>query len=409
MPGPYPRVAHGDRANDGSATDAADLFNAHSEGLEALEAIEERATRQTPGNRVAFIGDSLMVYGPSEWTVTDQITCWPLWASLMTNQRCRVVKNAGVSGEQASQGLSRFSTDITPYAPTAVVIGFGTNEIAVGTSFSTWKTNMIALVAAVKAISATPILMLIPPNDYSAPFQASISKFNAWIKTYADANGIAVIDVYKPSVDVSDGSFTSSLTYDGGHANEAGHVAWATAAKTVFESILPPNYPLLAQDNYEPSNLLANGCFYLDSNADGTPDSWTWSGTGSPSLVTDSAAQGKWFRFGGSGARSLSQSETVNGTTITVGDTIAVSGKVRAASMGGTQTYTVTVTFTGGSTGSIKPISGLTQNLTDGTFYQEYVVPSGTTSITVALSTATGTGVVDFAQVGLFNLTTLAA
>jgi len=91
-----------------------------------------------------------------------------------------------------------------------------------------------------------------------------------------------------------------------------------------------------------------------------------------------------------------------------VGDTIAVGGKIRTASMGGTQTYTVTVTFTGaGST--IKPVSGLTRDISDGTFYQEYVVPSSTTSITVALSTSSGSGVVDFAQVGLFNLTTLAA
>jgi hypothetical protein len=34
----YQRVAHGDRANDGSATDAVAIVNAHSDGLEALEA-----------------------------------------------------------------------------------------------------------------------------------------------------------------------------------------------------------------------------------------------------------------------------------------------------------------------------------------------------------------------------------
>ncbi|WP_230690846.1 hypothetical protein, partial [Streptococcus pneumoniae] len=74
---PGARPAPGDPGNSGP-TAATTVVDALSDGLERLEG------RQTPGNRGAFIGDSLMVYGPTAWTVTDQITCWPLWASVMT-------------------------------------------------------------------------------------------------------------------------------------------------------------------------------------------------------------------------------------------------------------------------------------------------------------------------------------
>jgi len=407
----YTRPAGDDPGNDASATDATVIIGALSDGLEALEVTE---VRRFGGNRVVYLGDSLMSGFPTGATATDWTACWPTYASILSNQRALYVKNAGVIGERTDEAITRFSADVTAYSPTCVVLGLGTNDVYQSYSFSSFKTNMQSLVASIRAIGALPVLVTMLPGNAadSTSKRNNIVKWNYWIRDYASDLGLPLIDFYKALVDESTGDIASAYVYAPNpyHPNEAGQALMASTAVTVLTDVLAPWGPMLPTDNTNTFNLLSNGCMITDATADGIPDGWTWSGTGSPSLVDDGLCQGKWVRFGGSGSRSLSQSETVGGgsPTVSVGDTIAVGGKIRTASMGGTQTYTVTVTFTGaGST--IKPVSGLTRDISDGTFYQEYVVPSSTTSITVALSTSSGSGVVDFAQVGLFNLTTLAA
>jgi len=74
VPGPYTRVAHGDRANDGSATDAAALVNAHSAGLEALEALVGNAYRLVTNEGVAMDGRQVNLVITSGSTTATAVT-----------------------------------------------------------------------------------------------------------------------------------------------------------------------------------------------------------------------------------------------------------------------------------------------------------------------------------------------
>ena len=88
--------------------------------------------------------------------------------------------------------------------------------------------------------------------------------------------------------------------------------------------------------------------------------------------------------------------------TSAAGDLIACSGILTSD---GNANVTVQVGFTGGTPATAKPVSVLSQAINHGRWYQELVVPAGTTDITVLLTVSASTSVTDFAQLTVYNLT----
>jgi len=161
--------------------------------LAADEAFTSRFA--TPrGARVAIIGDSI-ARGNGTWKGVSTDLEWKVGAFDWLAQALRgstiqgkanYVQNAGVGGQTTAQMLARFDTDITPYDPGVVVIGGGTNDTGVGTSLSTFATNIKGLVAKVRSIGAIPILVLAPPNDTTTGGRLTdITTFNMWLRHYA--------------------------------------------------------------------------------------------------------------------------------------------------------------------------------------------------------------------------------
>jgi lysophospholipase L1-like esterase len=356
-----------------------------------------------PGNRVAFLGDSIT---QSAWQNSTQTqgSSFPLYAQALSAGRILAVRNAGVSGERSDQMLARFDADITPYKPNAVVVTAGRNDIAQAVTLATFRTNMIAIFDKVRAIGAIPVIGLIPPVNTGADKPTTI-KWNTWLRYYAAANGIIVLDFYTLLVDPANGSYAAAYNTDGTHPSVTGYVAMGQLTVDKLAPLLPAWGPPLAVDNGDTAQLYAsNPVLLTDTNADGVPDGWFAYGGSSGyahALVTDSAVPGKLMRITQTANASLRAIQR-SFTAFAVGDKVAICGVITTD--GGVRTQ-VKATFTGN--GGTAQALDITTPVTRGLFYQEYTIPAGTTGVMIDLIANAGTGVVSWGQVTPINLTAL--
>jgi lysophospholipase L1-like esterase len=150
----------------------------------ALSAIYSRSR---PGNRWVALGTSLSRGFTDDAPIAGKTNVaiqasWPTFTSVLSGQRINLIKNAGITGNLVSQMLTRFDTDVTPYAPNIVTVDGGTNEFLTGVPFATFQTNFIALITKIRSIGAVPVIASILPNTTQRQLAATWVK---WQRTYA--------------------------------------------------------------------------------------------------------------------------------------------------------------------------------------------------------------------------------
>lgn len=390
------------------------------------------AGRQTAGNRIVFLGDSITVT-PGYWdaglqSMTNLVVNWPALACAMTGQKALFVKNSGISGNTTADAIARFSTDVTPYSPTAVVIALGTNDANLndmnvssyapgatppGPTYAEFQSRIATLVSMTKAIGAAPILCTMPPSaGFSVPagLKSNVQKWNTWIRKYAADGGYPLIDMYKAIAQASNGEWPEWSVSDGVHPTTYGAALLAQAAAPVLKAVTQPYYPQMAVDNTDVSNALVNGVFAANGPGTAVPTSWTYAGSVSTQIIDDTAASGNWVRFpAGAQYRTLTQTVPI-GSKISVGDTMNLTGKFRTGAWVSGMQYFVSVEFVGPGT-FISAVNNW-DVATSGSgedvwaFFMSFVVPSGTTGVKVYLGTQAGSCPdIDFAQVTLTNMT----
>lgn len=155
---------------------------------------------------VIFMGDSLTAQWP--------MTCYG--ASM----------NKGVSGNETSDMLARFSADVIAHAPDQVVILGGTNDTTRHTGATV--SSIAGMANAAIAAGITPILCQIPPVPTSIQLTPTTT-WNAAIVALASSLNVPCIDYYTPMM--SGGSRNESLFNSGGdtHPNQAGYAVMTTA------------------------------------------------------------------------------------------------------------------------------------------------------------------------------------
>ena len=144
-------------------------------------------------------------------------------------------------------------------------------------------------------------------------------------------------------------------------------------------------------------------------NGTSFPTNWNAGNAGPlrPSQQSDSTVAGSVLRLTDYNGRNTNDAlvQTVS-TGWSVGDTLAITAKMRTA--GGTSP-SIKVICTGGTPNGTP--AAITADGTTawgfGVYYQEFVVPSGTTSITVYLQEGGGTLTIDYGEVALMNLTAM--
>lgn len=180
--------------------------------------------------RVVFMGDS----------ITDG---WKLGQSFPG----RPYVNRGISGQTTAQMLVRMYPDVIRLKPAALIILAGTNDIARNTGPVTLEMitdNFQAMAELAKAHGIKVVLCsVMPVSDYTARKQterrppADILKLNAWLKEYAEKNGLGFADYYAATVDEK-GFLKDGFSGDGLHPNAKGYELMAPVAEAALERVL---------------------------------------------------------------------------------------------------------------------------------------------------------------------------
>ena len=261
-----------------------------------------------PSNRFVFLGDSI-TQNADDNTNQQRNTAWPIIASVTSAGRIIHARNAGVGGNTTQGMIDRFTADVTPYAPTVVNVLAGTND-SLSTSFTTWTAQMQQLIGMVRAIGAVPILGTLPPTNASVKRKQVILSQNAWLRHYANRQGITLVDFYGLLADPANGNYRASFYNDGIHPNAAGHAAMGKLYADTVTPTLTAYTPTLTWDDGDPLNLVSQGCF---TGASGTslPAGYT-DNAGTPSgsaisYTTDSAVPGKMLTVTNTGTTAIRQ------------------------------------------------------------------------------------------------------
>lgn len=370
--------------------------------------------RLARGNRFAIIGDSIATGHPTASTVLGSPANQALAASWF-NVACqkslgtmRYVINAGVSGNTTTQMLARIQTDVIAYAPQWCIVMGGTNDS--GTTEATTRSNLAAIYTALLAAGIMPIACTIPPRTDSG---SAVVRINPWIRAYATKNRLPLLDFHALLTDNGANAYKSGYDYgDGVHPSLTAIGVMADYCVTKVASLVPAQPATLGVLNTETNNLIANALFLTDTNADGVPDNWTLNVNGSstttPSLVADSSGMGKLFTLTTTVAGTTRQYTQTISSGFTVGNTIGFGGRF-SLSGDGTFASDCLLTFTSAAGHALRPVSQWKANISNGAFWMERTVPTGTTAIVVAFNVANGggTGAASIGQLCLYDLTSL--
>lgn len=359
--------------------------------LSPFESAIAAARRRPFNNLCVALGDSLTdVRGTSyphslSYSWFDQLC-------ISTDQQVQFAGIYATPGYRVDQLQSVHLPSVLalPTKPGACVIFSGTNDILQDISFATSKANLKAIATSLLGAGIVPILVAIPPVADTTPHNAASVLWNTFIRWYAGQNGFPLIDAYSAVVAVGGGIIAAYDNGDQVHLNPTGHKAIAQQAiDDGVHLMFPASAVKGSKSTADLSNLLGSGSvnyglFTADADSDGTADGLTAYGTGTPSLVTPTAAdnlQGNWQQF----ARTTGQTGSagiyryLNGWS--PGDTIAFSARIQTDDVAATLTQlSVGIQHfdAGGPTVQFYGPWGGRADF-DGTIYVEFPVPAGTT------------------------------
>lgn len=368
-------------------------------------------------NRVVTMGDSITA-GSDSWMSTGE--SWPTYAAINSNQRFHVVHNAGVGGNTTTQMVARFAADVNPYAPSVVTIMGGANDYATDVTKATWQANIISMVASTRALNAAPVLCTLAPTE-SATYKQTIADWNQWLRAYAGANRIPLIDFYKVLVDPADRTYLAAYLGDGVHPNSAGYAAMGNLVATQ----LAPTMPLFAVPSVMSSGdtnnamdqvnpLFTNTGLGGDGEANITSGTEYWYMT-NPSQATsavvtgDAALKGNWHKRTFATLSTADSHMYCNHLPFTgrTGHVVAFTGRIKTAltTAGG---IIFNAAFSDGASDPLILYTGqLSQNL-DGTFWIQGTVPAGIIYLNLGFMTKAGTtGTVSMGQLAVLDLTAM--
>ena len=124
--------------------------------------------------------------------------------------------NSGVGGAKAWDALARFDRDVTAYKPKYVTVLLGMNDGRYQPydeeTFQTYRRDMTEVVARIRKIGATPVLMTPTMFDSRAArmrnrqrsadsltlYNSVLAYYGAWLQEVAVDNGYGFVDMYGP-------------------------------------------------------------------------------------------------------------------------------------------------------------------------------------------------------------------
>lgn len=252
---------------------------------------------------VAFLGDSITINGGTK-TVTGTFNgtgqCWQQWASMLSGGRFFVGTISGAGSMTTlrlqQQYLKQILIDARdPFVRTGYcVVLAGTNDAGNSIEFAQTKWAFNKIFDTLLAAGIEPILCTLTPRSGAIAYQ----RINSWLRYTAMTRGWKLIDfATAPTLaHNNNGQWLSGLSDDNIHPNEAGAKAMGqfVADRFLEWGILGRGLPWITNANADGLNLVSttNSLLITDTNADGTPDGWTLTGTGATSALAAAASPG---------------------------------------------------------------------------------------------------------------------
>lgn len=175
--------------------------------------------------RAVFIGDS----------ITE------LWEAAAPDLFREGVVNRGIGAQTSPQMLVRFYQDVIALKPTVVHIMAGTNDVAGNSGPSRpedFRNNIRAMTELARAHGIHVVIGAIPPSArfYWRPElepAPRIAELNAWLRDYAEAQGVGFVD-YAAAMVGPDGGLRPELSDDGVHPDAEGYAVMTPLARAAI-------------------------------------------------------------------------------------------------------------------------------------------------------------------------------
>lgn len=193
-------------------------------GATSHEMAHDRGYIPTAG-AIAFLGDS-NTEGIYDVSITAPY-CVGACATLGEDYQPH---NFGVGSNVAQQCLDRFRADISGHDYAKMVVFAGINDLSLSMPVATVTTNLQRIYEEAKAegIEVYPVTLL--PNNVAVgqPYRDALDAVNAWIRAYATANGLHLIEA-NTHFDDGTGKIAAAWDLDGGslHLSQAGQTEMA--------------------------------------------------------------------------------------------------------------------------------------------------------------------------------------
>ena len=371
-------------------------------------------------------------------------------AIVRLNHSLRVLRNAGISGNNSGQMLARLQADVLDYAPGWVIVETGApNDIGVGMTLAQSIANHKAIYDAIEAtgarvVATTPMPYGLNDASNSTGRRQFISGLRRWIVKYAQERGHVLADFY-PALVREDGTglWRGTGWSDGTNATQSDGIhpkppAAALAGKILADALRPHiadrKSLWLPGGNVDAWNLLANGMMTgtggTTKPAGVTGDlatSWAaYGAAGSGGVGTLSkvartdGVNGEWQQYtatagNADGFNFQQQNQAGLGTTWNVGDVVvaAMEFETDADWVGGVQLGLLLSAK--GSSHSVQDLrhassnTGWSPGASSGVLAAKMTIGTGATRLQVQASVRMTTGTARFGRAGLWNITQMVA
>jgi acyl-CoA hydrolase len=148
---------------------------------------KEKVAPLPQGAGVVVLGDSI-----SAGHGLDPAFAWPVVLGSLSGW---TTVNAGVSGDTTAQGLARLPALLNEHKPAAVIIELGGNDMLRRQPDAAAVANLRAMISAVRAAGARPLLMATPRPSIAGAVFSSLSDADFYARLAKDAEVYLIPDV----------------------------------------------------------------------------------------------------------------------------------------------------------------------------------------------------------------------
>ncbi len=150
------------------------------------------------------------------------------WATIVAQKYNVTIINKGICGDYTSGMALRFKRDVIAENPLAVIVLGGYNDAFSAIPAIKVARNFTEIWSLAEENSIQPVFALPTPVSISS-VEELLSEYRIWIKEFATANKIPLIDFYKTFIDLQKKTIIPGVTTDGAHPTIKGYKLMATA------------------------------------------------------------------------------------------------------------------------------------------------------------------------------------